>query len=197
VRYDSFRHHRRSIRLRGYDYSSTGQYFVTICANGHLPLFDSDNARSIINSAWHALPIRFPHTHLDEFVIMPNHVHGIIVIDRRGELHVRPDRSAVGQSGTPPNSLSRIIQAFKSITTQQYTHAVKEALVEPFDRRLWQRNYYERIIRNEDELDRVQKYIRDNTLNWESDPENQDLFPCRGEPCVRPERLRPNVRSRI
>jgi REP element-mobilizing transposase RayT len=183
VDYDSFRHHRRSIRLKGYDYASKGHYFITICAHGHLPLLDSENARLIINKAWQALPIRFPHIRLDEFVIMPNHIHGIIVINRRGEPCVRPRLS-----GTPPHSLGRILQAFKSITTKRYAHAVNAGLAEPFERRLWQRNYYERIIRNEDELYRIRQYIRDNPLNWTKDPENPDVFKCRGEPCVRPAR---------
>ncbi len=82
MRYDSFRHHRRSLRLKGYDYALPGQYFVTICAHGHLPLLDSAIARQIIDKAWQALPIRFPNIRLDEFVIMPNHIHGIIVITR-------------------------------------------------------------------------------------------------------------------
>ncbi len=84
-------------------------------------------------------------------------------------------------------SLGRIIQAFKSITTKRYVHAVNAGFVDPFERRLWQRNYYEHIIRNEDEFHRIRQYIRDNPLNWATDPENPALFePCRGELYVRP-----------
>lgn len=211
MRYDSFRHQRRSIRLKGYNYTSPGQYFVTICAHGHLPLLDSAIARRIIDKAWQALPIRFPHIRLDEFVIMPNHIHGIIAITReppcRGEPRVRPQRDSHDQgehkvrpyeaikSGTPPHSLGRIIQAFKSITTQRYAHAVNAALVEPFERHFWQRNYYERIIRNRYELNNVRQYIRDNPLNWGTDPENPALFPCRGEFRIRPSANRPQNAS--
>ncbi len=105
----------------------------------------------------------------------------------------RPERGGhYIKNGTPPHSLGRIIQAFKSITTQRYAHAVNAALVEPFERRLWQRNYYERIIRNRYEMAHVRQYIWDNPQNWSRDPENPDLFPCRGESCIRPQGATPD-----
>ncbi len=105
---------------------------------------------------WHSLPTRFPGVALDEFVIMPNHFHGIIILEppRRGAARRAP-------------ALGQIIRAFKSLSAIE----ANRILGSP-ERPFWQRNYYEHIVRDEDELHRVRQYIRDNPLHWEDDPDN-------------------------
>jgi REP element-mobilizing transposase RayT len=190
-------HHRRSIRLREYDYSSAGAYFVTICTQGKECLFgriDGDvmvlnDVGRMVKIVWQSLPERFPGIALDEFVVMLNHVHGIIMLhDGRGESCIRPDVDGhrltfhnqgdhkdrpYGKTdvphGTLDGSLGRIVQAFKSITTHEYTVGVKQSGWRPFSGRLWQRNYYERVVRDDGELHGFREYIRYNPLKWADD----------------------------
>ena len=107
---------------------------------------------------------------------MPNHIHGIIIINGRGESCIRPDDSMGDHKdrpyGTGTNSIGRIIQAYKSITTNKYILGVKKNNWRPFPGRLWQRNYYDHIIRNEEDLFEVREYIVNNPLNWDKDEEN-------------------------
>lgn len=112
----------------------------------------------MIQIRWQQLPERFNNILLDEFTIMPNHLHGIIEI---------------AEAGTrPAPTLGAIIGAFKSITTHDYIAGVRQRNWPPFSGKLWQRNYYEHIIRNESELNRTRQYILDNPVNWDQDPEN-------------------------
>jgi len=175
-------HHRRSIRLREYDYSLVGAYFVTVCANGRECLFgdcaDGDmrvnDAGRMVVDIWNSLPERFPNVALDEYMIMPNHFHGIIVLEdaneRRGEPCVRP-------YGTHVGSVSRIVQAFKSLTTVKYIRGVNDRNWSQFSGRLWQRNFYERIIRDEKEMSAIREYIRFNLSKWTLDKENPHVVP--------------------
>ncbi len=139
-----------------------------------------------IEAIWMGLPERFGGVVLDEFVVMPNHVHGIIILDRRGESCIRPDNRGDHKTqgdhkdrpyGTTPDSLGRIIQAFKSLTTNVYIRGVNDHGWPPFPGRLWQRNYYERIVRDEDELAGIRTYIRDNPGRWDEDAENPAKLP--------------------
>jgi putative transposase len=142
MRYNPELHHRQSIRWRGYD-------FVTICTHERELTLARPAVADLVTQTWHALPTRFLSIELDEFIIMPNHVHGIIVL--RGE-------SA---------KLGAVIRAFKSISAI----AAKKVLGRseaPF----WQRNYYEHVIRTEGELNAIRQYIRDNPLGWNDDPDN-------------------------
>jgi len=179
---------RLSIRLKGYDYAQAGAYFVTICTQGRACLLGDvaneevrlSDAGKMVQEAWQALLGRLSGTELDAFVIMPNHVHGIIVIPGRGESRIRPDDSRQPDSGdhkdrpygTTAGSLGRVIQAFKSTTTHQYVLGVRQRGWPPFRGRLWQRNYYERVIRNDRELDKIREYITTNPLKWALDREN-------------------------
>ncbi len=105
-------------------------------------------------------------------VVMPNHIHGIIVIVG-ADLRVRPDRTDTDNEGAHIGApLPKIVQWFKTMTTNEYIIGVKQHGWPPFHSKLWQRNYYERIIRNDTELDRVRQYIHDNPLNWDTDEEN-------------------------
>ncbi len=151
-------HKRKSIRLRGYDYSQNGAYFVTICthnreclfgniANGKMQLNDTGKT---IERVWNELPNHYANIKLDQSIIMPNHLHGIVVIGR-GEACLAP-------------TLGNIIGSFKSAATKQINIMRNHP-----GQKLWQRNYYEHIIRNEVDLNRVQQYINSNPLTWDLD----------------------------
>jgi len=205
MKYDPDRNHRRSIRLKGYDYSQVGAYFVTICTQNRELLLDDIGIRLMIQKWWHALPEKFPDVRTDQFVIMPNHIHGIIFIvsvgadhrvcpnegnhtglplQHRANTHVGADQRVCPNEGnhtgllqhranthvgadhrvcpdegnriglplrTRP-TMGRIVQWFKTMTTNDHIKAVRMNNVEPFPGKLWQRNYYEHIIRNEADL---------------------------------------------
>jgi len=233
--FDPQRHHRRSVRLKGYDYAQAGAYFVTICTQARECLFGDvvndqmrlNDAGQMVESAWLDLPQRFPNVELDEFVIMPNHMHGIILIAvgaglvpapngattatiDRATTRVAPtttpdvgaglvpalDEATTGRATTrvaptsPPNvgaglvpalgattrvaptRLGDIVGAYKSITTHEYIVGVRERGWPPFEGKVWQRNYYEHIVRNERELDAIRPYIRNNPLQWALDRDN-------------------------
>lgn len=193
--YDPIKHHRRSIRLKDYDYSQPGGYFVTICTQNRACLFGTimkgknhlNKAVCMIKDTWCELPTRFPFVQLDAFVIMPNHVHGIILItdekqppvgvplvaqDQNGNEIRAGTRPAPTEDNVKRSSLGQIIGAFKSITTHQYVLGVRENRWPIFDRRLWQRNYYESIIRNESGLNAIRTYIQANPDKWVDEPDN-------------------------
>lgn len=174
MKYDPEKHHRRSIRLKEYDYRLAGAYFVTIVAQDRECLFgdivngemQSNDAGQMINQIWQELPNHYPGVDIDLFVVMPNHFHGIIVL-----LSPFPQNRADKDSFTPL-SLADIVHRFKTLTTTRYIHGVKQLGWRPFNRRLWQRNYYEHVIRNEQALDGIRDYIDQNPLMWMEDAEN-------------------------
>ncbi len=169
------RHHRRSIRLPGYDYSSEGAYFVTICTKNREELFGKiedgqmrlNDIGESVEHVWFGLPDRYQNIEIDEFAVMPNHFHGIVWIDYVGA-------SLVGaRAGTrPAPTLGGIIGGFKSLTTVGH---IKQSIYNP--PKLWQRNYHERIIRNDTELFQIRKYIVENPLKWGEDPERHPISP--------------------
>lgn len=184
-------HHRRSIRLKGYDYAQAGAYFVTINLEHRLCLFgEIKNGAMNLNPAgkmvlrvWEEIPQKYPGVDIDAFVVMPNHIHGIIVL---GDLLNQLDDNHVGVGLVPTLAKGRattrvaptlgdVIGGFKSITTNQYIKGVKTQGWPAFNERLWQRNYHERILRDEDELNVRRNYIIHNPLNWNTDEENPDL----------------------
>ena len=154
---------RPSLRLPDYDYAQPGAYFVTICALDRVCLFGEvregaihlNDAGRMVREVWEELPARFPHIGLDAFIVMPNHLHGIVVIRERRE----------GQG------LGQIIGAFKSLTTRRYIVGVRQAGWRPFAGRLWQDNYFEHVIRDETSFNRIREYIACNAVHWDSDPE--------------------------
>jgi putative transposase len=186
--YDPNKHHRRSIRLKGYDYSQAGAYFVTMCAQHRELLFVTDDVVDMIQRWWDKLPEKFPGVETDAFVIMPNHMHGIIVVgvvprDDPSSGQTRAPcgpplrghgRSAptTGIAPTVAPTLGEMIQWFKTMTTNEYIRGVKELNWTPFPGKLWQRNYYEHIIRSEIELNAIRQYIVNNPLKWEQDRDN-------------------------
>ena len=178
---------RRPIRLSGYDYSQAGGYFVTIVTQDRLRLLGDvigeemrlNGAGRMVRQVWDGLPRRFPGIGLDAFVVMPNHVHGIVVIGERvGVSHVGAvsEGDVAGRAATraAPTGvkLGEVIGAYKSITTLEYIRGVKVEGWEGFKGRLWQGRYYERVIRGEDELDRAREYVVNNPLKWALDREN-------------------------
>ncbi len=177
TRYDPDKHHRRSIRLHGYDYTRAGAYFVTICTQHHECRFGEihdgqmtlNEMGQMVQSTWEELPHYYPSVQIDAFVVMPNHIHGIIVLTGVGATpRGCPDR--LGQAQEPTGiSLSDVVHRFKSLTTARYRQAVAQHRWPPFPGRLWQRNYYEHIIRNEDEWNEIRAYISENPLRWELD----------------------------
>ena len=182
MRYDPERHNRQSIRLPDYDYSQPGWYYVTIVCQEHACLLDPQPVRDMIMQWWRALPEKFGNVRIDQFVIMPNHIHGIIEIAPDPTVgaspRVRPDTTSdfvQETDATARPTLGRIIQWFKTMTTNAYIRGVKDDGWEPFPRRVWQRNYYERIIRNERELNAIRQYILDNPDQWDVDRENPSV----------------------
>lgn len=176
------KHRRCTIRLRGYDYSRAGAYFVTICTQNRLCLFGvAEEGRMRLNDAgrmigrWYAaLEQKFPDMHCGAFVCMPDHVHFIVTIVGADPC-VCPDVTPITGDGTKSGEhagspLHRIVQWFKTMTTNAYINGVKQNQWQPFPGTLWQRNYYERIIRDESELHTLQQYIADNPAGWDNDP---------------------------
>jgi putative transposase len=162
MKYNSETHHRRSIRLKGYDYSQSGLYFITICVQHMQCLFGSidikNNAHAMIDKYWLELTNKFINIKLHEYVIMPNHFHGIIEIKKQNNEVI----------------LSSIIQWFKTMTTNAYINGVKHNNWQKFNQRLWQRNYYEHIIRDEISYIKISEYIINNPSNWINDEYYED-----------------------
>jgi putative transposase len=167
MKYNPEIHHRRSIRLKGYDYSQAGLYFITACTQHRECLFGRvakgemvmNDAGEMITQQWHDLRNRFNQIELHEFIVMPNHCHGII------EMTV-----GVPLVGTLTDmTVGNIVGAFKSLTTNAYIKGVNQLGWEAFNGKLWQRNYYERIIRNQEAYSRISRYIQTNPLRWQKD----------------------------
>ena len=185
--YDPHKHHRRSIRLKGYDYTQAGAYFVTICAQDRDNLFgqitdgeiDLDPAGKMIHEVWSSLPEKYPTVQLDAFVIMPNHIHFIVLLTDDTPVRATPYNPSDTHVGVDPRvhpdpddsrpSLPDVVRWFKSLTTAKYRHGVQDEDWPPFPGRVWQRNYYEHIIRNQRSLNAIREYIENNPANWLQD----------------------------
>ncbi|MDB5281304.1 MAG: hypothetical protein JWO06_379 [Bacteroidota bacterium] len=196
-KYDPQKHHRKSIRLKGYDYSQEGAYFVTICVKDKECLFGkiADNAMRLndaglmIDKWWQKIPEKFPDIELGEYQIMPNHFHCIVINvgadprvcpdddDLNGDsehlnegdvenLLIGPLRNEGEHVGSP---LHRVLQWVKTMTTNEYIRGVKQDGWPAFNGKLWQRNYYEHIIRNGRSYQQIANYIYSNPANWTKD----------------------------
>ena len=181
---------RRTIRLPHYDYSSPGAYFVTICAHDGRFVFGEPEVCSLVEEVWNQIPRHFPNAATDEFVVMPNHVHGIVwVLEGHGVAdqpsRVRP-REVGAQHAAPlrygarrtsrravqPGSLGAIVRSFKAAAARRINLARGTPGLP-----VWQRNYYERVVRNEGELRRIREYIQLNPVKWQFDRENARRVP--------------------
>ena len=225
MNYVADKHHRRSIRLKGYDYSQAGAYFVTVVTQDRACLFGEvanggmqlNDAGAVIEHWWIGLQRKFSTIETDDYVIMPTHFHGIIVIAdvtvgadlrvgphpegahtahegthagvplqgthpvRQGAGRGAPMCAPGGAAGVPVLASRRsperpavptVVQWFKTMTTNDYMRGVKRFGWTPFTGRLWQRNYYEHIIRDDQSLNRIRQYILNNPARWEFDREN-------------------------
>lgn len=165
-----------SARLKGHDYSANGSYYITICTNLHIPFFGEIKSGKIFFSEsgeiarkfWMEIPEHFPFVKLDEFIIMPDHMHGIIIIDNSiNNVIVEPLHATV-QPNTPNDfysiispktgSLGLIIRSYKSAVSK-YAHVIDPGFK-------WQNSYYDHIIRTNTALNRIRKYIRENPEKW-------------------------------
>lgn len=181
--FDPERHRRRSIRLHGYDYSQGGAYFVTVCAQNREYLFGEiadgemrlNDAGKMVERWWYELMNKFPESETDEHIVMPNHFHGIVIIVG-ADLRVCPESGRTHRSApTMGASLPRIMQWFKTMTTNEYIRGVKQYGWQTFVGRLWQRNYYEHIIRDGESLNKIREYIVNNPMQWALDRENLNI----------------------
>jgi len=156
---------RRSIRLSGYDYTRPGAYFLTICAKGGLCLFGEvvgeemqvNAAGRMVQQAWDQLPQKYLHVRNDAFVVMPNHVHGIVILTE-----VPADLTS-----KTLHPLSEVVRRFKTDSARAINQLRQTPGIS-----VWKRNYYEQIIRNPQSLDRIRNYISNNPKNWHQDREN-------------------------
>lgn len=191
IKYDADKYHRRSIRLKGYDYAQAGTYFVTVCTQNRELSLEEAGMKSMIQRWWDALPQKFHGIRLDQLVIMPDHIHGIIFITdepvgadqcvcpcdgRSGEHIGRGERVGSPLLLQDKPTLARIVQWFKTMTTNEYLRMAKQQDIPPLAGKLWQRNYYEHIIRNEAELNQIREYIQNNPTNLENDTDNRPVL---------------------
>lgn len=165
---------RKNMRLPHYDYSQNGAYFITVCTQHRVIMFGditngemcANPAGKLVEEAWNFIPSLHADYHLVEFQLMPNHIHGILLV-------MESDESNQVNSARR-NSIGTVIQRFKMYTTSQYIEGVKARGWKPFPGRLWQRGYYEHVIRNEVEMYELRKYVRDNPLKWHLDELNSE-----------------------
>lgn len=183
MNYDPQKHHRRSIRLKDYDYAQEGWYFVTIIVQNRECIFGQVNENKvklneigrIVDYHWEHLSKHFSFIELDEYVTMPNHIHGIVHIVRAMHSEANDEKSGnkydknaspirPWPNGTKPGSLSAIVQNYKAITSRKINRIRKTQ-----GQRLWQRNFWEHIVRTERDLNRIREYIRKNPAKWDED----------------------------
>lgn len=191
---DYSQYRRQSFRLQGYDYRNEGMYFVTICTKDRLPFFGKivDNQMilsdigQIVHDNWYKIPQFSPHIVLDEFVVMPNHIHGILAIISPvasvASLHCVPSLQCNDATNTTKNqfmsdispksgSISRVLNSYKGACSKNVASLQSVASLHCNDATTfaWQSKFHDRIIRNEQELYRIQNYIINNPKNWKND----------------------------
>jgi len=195
---------RHSTRLKGYDYSQAGAYFITICTQNRLHLFGRvvdgemilNDAGKMVFDQWMGLSQRFHTIELHECVVMPNHIHGIIEITYtttvgvglvptpNGATTERATKDRATTRVAPTTTIGDIVGAYKSLTTNAYIDGVQQSGWVRFNKKIWQRNYWEHIIRGEQECACIAQYIIANPLKWDMDTLNDD---CSGNQAMEPE----------
>jgi len=204
MNFDPEKHHRRSIRLKGYDYSRAGMYFITICVQNRLHLFGAvNNGKMLLNDTgrmvekWYfELENKYPDKKCHDMVVMPNHFHCVVEninirdgndasIDINGlsvtDAHITDAHVGTSLRGRPYGvdnkrfgaTIGDAMDWFKTMTTNEYIRGVKQFGWQRFDKKLWQRNYYEHIIRNDHSFERISKYIQNNPCVWGNDKFNK------------------------
>lgn len=172
MNYDPGIHHRRSVRLVGYDYSWAGAYSITICTHRRRHLLGKvmdGNVRltpwgQIVERCWRDLPSHYPNVNVDAFVVMPNHLHGIVIL-----IAPEGDESRKTECIPTAHSLGEIVRGFKALCSRQISSCSGTA-----GTTIWQRSYHEHVIRSEASLNAIRLYIERNPANWAFDPENPD-----------------------
>jgi len=173
----------QTTRLSSWDYSNSGYYFVTICTKNKKCILGKiieekvtlSKIGKVVKACWLQIPIHFNNVKLDEFIIMPNHIHGIIIINKPDNVEtryiasLREDNITKKFGPLEPNSLQTIIHSFKSAVTRWCRK-------NGYRNFAWQSRFYDHIIRNETTLMKIQEYILNNPLKWELDKENPDNF---------------------
>jgi len=165
---------RKKHRLKEYSYSNNGYYFVTVCSRNRENIFGEYNKNvgaplacarirlsivgEIIDRQWNDIENQYNNIYLDQYIIMPNHIHGIIIINNRAEASAAP-------------TIPQIIRSFKSKSTLEYVKLINNNKLNIFGK-IWQRSFYDQVIRNEHSLNIIRKYITVNPINWEEDVEN-------------------------
>lgn len=170
--FDKEKHRRRSIRLKDYNYARNGAYFITVCAFDHQCLFGEivngemqlKDFGQIVYDEWLRTAKLRPNVVLDVFIVMPNHFHAILIIESRGVSTYAP---APTNFRSPSQTVGAIVRGFKSAVTKQVNEIRNTPGLD-----VWQRNYYEHIIRNENERNLIRQYIIYNPQKWEFDREN-------------------------
>jgi putative transposase len=186
MKYNPDIHRRRSIRLKGYAYSQRGAYFVTICTRNRECLFGDiadgemglNEYGRIARESWEWLSRQYGYIDIDEWVVMPNHLHGILIVnaDCRGGSQCKGGSRTAPTETIKRKSLGRLIGAFKTVSSKQINQT-RNTPGHP----VWQRNYYEHIIRSEEEMDRICQYIIDNPAKWADDGDNPANVIRRGD----------------
>lgn len=165
-------HHRRSIRLKNYDYTQEGAYFITLCTKNKRCIFGDikqgeiklNLLGTIARDYWQEIPQHFPHINLDVFVIMPNHIHGILWIVQK----IKPEEQPRSFGKMIPGSIPCVIRSYKGAVTKKINQIWHQKGISS----VWQRNFYKHIHQNEQSLETIRNYIINNPLNWENDPDN-------------------------
>ena len=184
---------RKKTRLDGYDYSEAGYYYVTICTHNCVNWFgEIHNGEMILNDAGHMVKSvlktvqnHYPGIFMDKYIVMPNHIHAIIKINYpvgagpcAGPLEILNQNEALnsgqarGPVPTAKLSLSDIVYCIKSLTSNKYIDGVKNKHWKPFDKHLWQRSFYDHIVRTDESLNKIRDYIINNPKTWNKDKEN-------------------------
>jgi REP element-mobilizing transposase RayT len=174
------------MRLANFDYGEHGAYFVTICTQDRLPLFGAITGDAMLTNAigrmiehwWLELPLKFPRVEIDAFMVMPNHFHGLLSING-GDVVLNAAELQHGKGGHtgPPLQVSdaplpRVMQWFKTMTTNAYFAGVRDDGWTPVAGKLWQRGFYDHIVRRDEALNDIRQYIMDNPRKWAEDEHN-------------------------
>lgn len=182
ITYNQAKEYRKSLRLKRYDYSQTGAYFITLCSQNKEYLFakifegnegniELNPIGKIASEYWFQIPEHFQNVELDAFIVMPNHIHGIIILSKKRAQNIEPQKNSELLHNEFQHiilqSLGSIIRSYKSSVTH-WCH------VHGYDHFRWQRNYYEHVIRNEDDLNTIREYILYNPSKWKLDTENPE-----------------------
>jgi putative transposase len=178
---------RRSLRLKGWDYSQSAAYFITLCVHNQACLLGAISkgkmqlspAGSMITRIWLGMPEYNPGLVLDEYVVMPNHFHALLgLIDPnigRGQCPAPTGTQDLQVYSQRKLSVPDVVRKFKTLSITEFSSGVRDAGWPPHGRHLWQRGYFDRVVRNEQELESCREYIFNNPLSWHLDRKSSSV----------------------